>query len=183
LSTSDLYRLVLPAFGAELSTNFLYDSDATYNSDHEPPLTDTDTIINEIQWLRPIAAGGCLNPPIGAGGHAWVMHGYNQGFDPPQFLMNFGWGGASAWYTFDEVAGCHNYTVQIAPQNSVRFVGNTTSGDGSPDNPHRDIEEAILLAPDGATLIFKANSVNNFISTPLVIDKPLTLKGHNVTIQ
>jgi len=165
-----------------LINNFLYDSDATYNSDYEPPLTDTETIIKEIQWLRPIEVGGCLVPNGAA--HAWVIYGYNKAFDPPQFLMNLGGGGGSFWKTWDEIADrCHNYIVQIAPQNTARFVGNTTGGDGSPDNPHQDIEEAMQEAPNGATLIFKADSVNNFSANTLVIDRPLTLKGHNVTIQ
>ena len=164
-----------------LIKNFLYDSDATYNSDIEPPLTDTDTIINEIQWLRPIEIGGCLVSNGEA--HYWVIYGYNQEFDPPQFLMNLGWGGTSVWKTWDEVADrCHNYIVQIAPKNSVRFVGNSIPGDGSPDNPHQNIEEVIDLAPNYATLIFKAGSTNTFSTNTLTINRPFTLKGEDVVI-
>lgn len=177
-SGSDLWQLVMG--NRRLINNFRYDSDAVYNSDVNPPLTDDGTIITEIQWLRPVALGGCL---LTGGGHAWVALGYNDSFNPPQFLMNMGDGGANVWSTRNNVAGCHNYLTQIAPDDTVRFVGNTTTGDGSPDNPHRNIEEAIQQAPDNATLIFKAASVNTFSASTLEINKPLTLKGKDVTIQ
>ncbi len=179
-SGTPLFNFVLN--GNPLVNHFRYDSDATYNSDFAPPVTDADTIITEIQWFRPVEIGGCLNSNGGA--HYWVILGYNDGYDPPQFLMNMGWGGPHSWNTWDAVANsCHNYITQIAPANTVRFVGNTTTGDGSPDNPHENIEEAIQQAPDGATLIFKAGSDNTFSTRPLVVTKPLTIKGHNVTIQ
>ena len=144
-------------------------------------LTDADAIINEIQWFRPVEIGGCLNSNGEA--HYWVILGYSDGHDPPQFLMNMGWGDPPVWNTWDAVANsCHNYITQIAPRDTVRFVGNTAAGDGSPDNPHKDIEEAIQQAPDGATLIFKAGSDNTFSSRPLTISKPLTLKGYNVIL-
>lgn len=165
-----------------LINKFLYDSDATYNSDYEPPLTDPEEIINEIQWLRPVEVGGCLNSNGAV--HYWVIRGYNKGTDTPQFLNNMGDGGSSVWRTWDQIANtCHNYIIQIAPQHTVRFVGNNISGDGSPDNPHRDIEEAIQQAPEGATLIFKAGTDNLFSAETLIINKPLTLKGKNITIQ
>ena len=68
-------------------------------------------------------------------------------------------------------------------QDVVQFVGATNSGDGSPDDPYQDIEEALQHAPNGATLIFKAGTGNTFSSASLVLDRPLTLKGYNVTIQ
>jgi hypothetical protein len=181
-SASDLFRFVLG--DAPLVNHFLYDSDVSYGSVLTPPAPDVNTIADEIQWLRPVAFGGCLNPPFPAGGHAWVIYGYNKGTDPNrQFLVNLGWGGVSAWYTLDEVAGCHNNVIQIAPQNMVRFVGNTTAGDGSPDNPHKDIEEAVALAPNEATLILKAGSVNTISTPPLLINRPLTIKGYSSLIR
>jgi hypothetical protein len=102
--------------------------------------------------------------------------------------MNMGWGGDhDGWYSCDNVP--HGYTIsldhtiQIAPQNVVRFVGATSAGDGSPNDPHRNIEEAVAEAPNGATLIFKAGSDNTFSAATLTITKPLTLKGVDVVIR
>jgi hypothetical protein len=64
----------------------------------------------------------------------------------------------------------------------VKFVGADNSGDGSPNDPYKDIKEAIENAPDGATLIFKAGSVNTFSGT-LIINRPFILKGRDVTIR
>jgi hypothetical protein len=179
-SSTPMYNFVTGS--SPLINNFRYDSDATYNSDSSPPLTDDGTIITEIQWLRPVEIGGCLN--AGGTAHYWVALGYNDSTNPPQFLMNMGWGGVNTWNTWDGVANsCHNYITQIAPADTVRFVGNTAAGDGSPDNPHQNIEEAIQQAPDNATLVFKAGSVNTFSASSLVINKSLTLKGKDVTIQ
>jgi hypothetical protein len=69
-----------------------------------------------------------------------------------------------------------------APRNVVGFVGAGSSGRGSPNSPYQNIEEAISKAPDNATLIFKADSVNSFSASPLVINRPLTLKGYQATI-
>jgi len=89
------------------------------------------------------------------------------------------------WYTFDNVDYKYGqqYIILISPENAVKFVGGTDPGDGGPGDPYEDIEEAIVEAPDGATLIFKAGSVNTFSSSPLVIDRPFTLKGYNIVIQ
>ena len=78
---------------------------------------------------------------------------------------------------------CHSHIIQIAPADSVRFVGNAVAGDGSPDNPHENIEEATQQPPDEATLIFKAGSVNTFTADELIITKPLTFVGHEVVIE
>jgi hypothetical protein len=101
--------------------------------------------------------------------------------------MNMGWSGnGDGWFTYDLVAtygyvfDINGNTKQIAP-NSVRFVGATDPGDGSPDEPYLDIAEALLEAPDHTTLIFKAGSDNTF-SGSLTIDRPLTLKGRDVTL-
>ncbi|MCP5007831.1 MAG: hypothetical protein GY941_28425 [Planctomycetes bacterium] len=133
-------------------------------------------LIEDIQWLRPVLIEG--------NGHAWVIYGYKKSTN--QFMVNMGWGGNSdGWYTLDKMRSGigQNIVKRIAPLDVVRFVGNTTSGDGSPSNPHRNIEEALQNAPDNATLIFKAGSTNTFSTYRLVIDRPLTLKGYNITIQ
>ena len=88
-------------------------------------------------------------------------------------------------YNYFNVPGNLNYfqsqITQIAPENSVKFVGNSTSGDGSPDSPYQNIETALVSAPDNATLVFKAGSDNTFSTNTLTINRPLTLKGCDVT--
>jgi hypothetical protein len=158
--------------------HFRYDTDADYQE------RDINKMTTEILWLRPFYFHG--SKP--AGGHNWVVFGYNKGTDPNrQFLMNMGHGGVSDWYSCDSVPGDYNnnqkHVIQIAPQNVVKFVGAASLGDGSPDDPYRDIEEAVAEAPNGATLIFKAGSDNTFSAVTLTITKPLTLKGVDVVIR
>lgn len=162
-----------------LENNFRYDHDATSE------YSDIDKMTEDIQWLRAISMEGS-----GTGGHAWVAYGYNKGTDPDrEFLMNMGWGPAPdsspVWYSCDSVPFPNNQRIsfRIAPLNVVKFVGDSNPGDGSPSDPYEDIEEAIDDAPNGATLIFKAGSTNTFSGDPLVINRPFTLKGHNVIIQ
>ena len=163
-----------------LRDHFRYDTDADYQE------RDINKMTTEILWLRPFHLRGT---DADGGGHAWVGFGYNKGTDPNrQFLMNMGWGGGSdGWYSCDNVPGGYtisqDHTIQIAPQNVVKFVGAASLGDGSPDDPYRDIEEAIAEAPNGATLIFKAGSDNTFSAVTLTITKPLTLKGVDVVIR
>jgi hypothetical protein len=159
--------------------HFRYDTDAVYQDQ------DIDTMTTEILWLRPFYFHG--TKPTG-GGHNWVVLGYNKGTDPNrQFMMNMGSGDTSGWYTCDNMPGGYTnnqkHLIQIAPLNVVKFVGAASLGDGSPDDPYRDIEEAIAEAPDGATLIFKAGSDNTFSAATLTITKPLTLKGVDVVIR
>jgi len=102
--------------------------------------------------------------------------------------MNMGWGGNSdGWYTLDNVPQGinqnHKHLTRIAPLDVVKFVGSTNSGDGSPSSPYSNIEAALADVPDGATLIFKAGSINTFSSTSLMIDRPLTLKGVNAVVK
>jgi hypothetical protein len=102
--------------------------------------------------------------------------------------MNMGWGGLDdGWYSCDEVPEGlvynQGHATAIAPHNVVRFVGGTDPGDGSPDDPHENIVEAIQSFPDHATLIFKAGSTNYFSTSPLVIDRPCKLWGINVVIR
>jgi hypothetical protein len=174
-SGSDLWYAEAP-----FENHFRYDPDASYGPD------DVDIMTEEIQWMRPFAFGGST----GSTAHAWVIFGYDMGTDPNrQFHMNMGWGGNNdGWYTLDNVpsnltACCTRHLTHIAPQGSVRFVGNASSGDGSPDSPYRDIDEALQGAPDGTRLIFKAGSTNTFAGGSLVIDRPFVLTGHRATLQ
>jgi hypothetical protein len=154
-----------------------------YDSAEFGPTADIYSLTEEIQWLRPAGLGGSN---ASGGGHAWVVHGYNTATDPArQFLMNFGWSGSSdGWYTFDNVPFPlnHDMMTRIAPLDMVKFVGGV-EGDGSPGHPYPNIVEAIADAPNGATLIFKAGSDNLFSGAPLIIDRPFTLKGKDVTIR
>lgn len=167
-----------------LNEHFRYDPDAVYED------RDIETMTEEIQWLRPVIFRGRRPDSLGGGGHAWIIYGYNKATDPDrQFKMNFGWGGAcDGWYSCDSIP-CAPFTLNqehvtyIAPENVVKFVGADDGGDGSPDNPYRDIEEAIEEAPDGAILIFRAGSINTFSGNVLVIDRPFTLKGKDVIIR
>ena len=141
-------------------------------------------MVEDIQWFRPLVFTGSDSSE----GHAWVLAGYNKNTSPWQFYMNMGWNGSSdGWYSCDNVPGNLNYfqsqITQIAPENSVKFVGNSTSGDGSPDSPYQNIETALVSAPDNATLVFKAGSDNTFSTNTLTINRPLTLKGCDVTIR
>lgn len=158
-----------------LENNFRYDGDAIYAH------TDIENLVTkEIQWLRPVGFSG--GPP----NHTWVVYGYNKGTDPNrQFRMNMGWnGGSDGWYTLDNapINQNHGYLIYVAPKGVVRFVGNTVTGDGSPLEPYKNIEEAVTNVSNGTTLIFKAGSDNRF-TAPLTINKALTLKGRNIIIQ
>ncbi|MCK4659456.1 MAG: C10 family peptidase [Phycisphaerae bacterium] len=142
------------------------------------------TMTTEIQWLRPLEFAG--HRP-GGGGHAFVICGYDKSTDPDrQFLINFGWGGGSTeWYTCDSVAYTidQEHVTRIAPNSGVKFVGGPWGGDGSPGTPYYSLYYALLGAADYTTLIFKAGSTNTFTGASLEIDRPLTLKGYNVTIE
>jgi hypothetical protein len=153
-------------------TNFRYDPDA----DTWP--TNLGVMTDEITWLRPVGIGGC--------GHMWVVHGYDKSTDPDRlFLRNMGWGGGGdGWFTVDDwcPVGDTEHVIMIAPLDVVRFVGDTDTGDGSPGDPHISLNEALLSAPDGATLIFKAGTDNPYYGAELVIDRPMTLMGEEVSI-
>jgi hypothetical protein len=146
----------------------------------------TGTMIGEIQWLRPLILGGCREASVGGGCHSWIVYGYNLGIAPDhQFLINMGWGGSDdGWYTLDSMPFnlTQSHSTYIAPLN-VKFVGALNPGDGSPDDAYENIEEALLEASDGDTLIFKAGSINTFSAVSLIINRPVSLKGYNVIIQ
>ena len=168
-----------------LTDHFKYENDGVYNI-----LTGVTAMTEEIKWLRPVEMRGCKPDSIGGGCHGWVVYGYDKSTDPNRkFLMNMGWGPATShvWYTLDNInlqfILNQYHATQMAPEDVVKFVGNTSSGDGSPDNPYKDIEEAVSLSADNTTLIFKAGTSHTFAADTLIISKPLTIKGDNVVIQ
>jgi hypothetical protein len=163
-----------------LKDHFFYDQDAATAG------VDMSTMTEEIQWMRPFAVAG--TDTAGRGSHVWTYFGYDKSTDPDRsFRMNMGWSGnGDGWFTYDTVATV-GYVFDVIGQTryisptSVKFVGAADLGDGSPNDPYRDIEEAIVEAPDNTTLVFKAGSDNTF-SGSLTINRPLTLIGHNASI-
>jgi hypothetical protein len=158
-----------------LKDHFRFDDDVKHESKNITNITE------ELQWLRPVEFGG--EDPDHAK-HAWVIYGYNKGTDPDrQFLVNMGWGGEDdGWYTCDNIAYhlSQKQIIRIAPEGAIQFVGGTSSGDGSPDHPYQDMEEALAAAPDSVTLIFKAGTQMSFAADTLVLDRPMVLKGKMV---
>jgi len=161
-----------------LTNHFRYDPAAFDDADFNYSSANVNRIVEELQWLRPLLFGGS--------GHTWLVSGYDLGHSVPLFWMNMGWGlGSSGWYTLDDSAGHKNisdYLYGIAPLGVVGFVGASSSGNGSPNSPYQNLEQALAQAPDDATLIFQAGSVIELSSVPLTINRPLTLKGCQVTI-
>ena len=158
--------------------HFRYDPDARHAELEHCEEPDTcegaKRMVDEIQWLRVV--NYCYGAPLG---HAWIIHGYNRLFlpDSMQFRDDNG------WQTFNPAVTVHPFVYYIAPENVVKFVGAKNRGDGSPDDPYEDIEEAIAEAPNNSILIFKAGSDNTFSTSTLTITRPLTLRGRNVTIR
>jgi hypothetical protein len=175
VSESSSYASDIPGV---VVNNFHYDPNATDTG------MDSNQLVDEIQWLRP-----CL---VGGNDHCWMIYGYNMGTSPWQFKMNMGWGGSSdGWYTLDNVnvpeltlpTDITDFVWDLAPLESVGFVGNGSSGDGSPNSPYQNLNQAVAKAPNNATLIFDAGSVNTLSSYPLTINRPLTLKGYQATVK
>ena len=145
--------------------------------------SSVEDLTEEITWLRPALMGGCS--------HAWTIYGYDTGYDPHRrFLMNMGWGGWTAycWYTTDGTNPnwCDTVEVQtrwLVPDTGVAFIGSADFGDGTPSAPYKNFEEALLEAPDDTTLIFQAGSVHTLLAPQVIISRPMTLRGYNVTIQ
>lgn len=169
--------IILAEWGME--SHFRYDTDGWV------PLwgINIDDMVKEITWLRPFSFRGAN---AAGDGHAWVIYGYNKGTDPDrQFRMYMGWGGNPGWFSCDQVdfSEGQQHHIQIAPANVVQFVGASDAGDGSPDDPYRDIEEAVTEAPDEATLIFRAGSTNWYSGGEVVINRPFTLKSYNAVIE
>jgi len=165
--------------GQSLRDHFSYDPDVAYAY---PP--NIDRMTEDIQYLRPVAMGGSNDK---GEGHEWVVHGYNAKTDPNrQFLINFGWGGASVWYSCDQVEFHHDQsiTTRISPLSVVRYVpGPTSPWDGTPASPYLDFNQAITAAPDGTTLIIRAGSEITFSTSEFILNRPLTLTGHDVIIR
>jgi hypothetical protein len=166
-----------------LSRNFRYDPDAHYWT------RDTNMMTANILWLRPLQLKG--KDANGRGSHAWVVYGYDKSTDPNRrFMMNMGWSGdGDGWYSCDSITPKdwefnldQAHVTQIAPEGVVKFVGSVIAGDGSPNEPYKDLGTALDYAPDGATLIFKAGSDNTFAGGSLVIERPFKLKGYDVRI-
>jgi hypothetical protein len=161
--------------------NFGYDADVEYRYYPDPaqnPFAENE-MVDDIQWMRPVQYTS------GIDAHSWFMQGYQRTGVPDSilFYQNKGDLHNEVWYILRENEG-REFVRHIAPQSVVRFVGAGSTGDGSPKDPYQNIEAAIAVgaAPDGATLIFKAGSTNTFSASTLTIDRPLTLKGYQVTI-
>lgn len=167
-------------FAPALSMYFRYDPDAQFES------FNIDRMTADLQWLRLVAMRG-TRPGVTIG-HAWVAYGYDKATDPSRlFMMNFGWnGGSDGWYTHDSVdlgyTAQQMQVIRIAPKRVVRFVGGSAGGDGTPLSPYESIATAAPRFASGATLIFKAGSDNLFAGGSLVLDRPATLKGHDIRI-
>jgi len=157
------------------SDHFAYDPAAMVTSCNE------STLITEIQWLRPVQMSGSND----AGGHSFVVCGYNDTVSPRQFLINKGWGGgATAWLSLDAFFPDDQYQVMyIAPLSVVRFAGSSFVGTGTPDHPYITLVAALADVPDGTTLIMKADSTHSLPTYAATLSRPLTLKGANVTIE
>jgi len=121
-------------------------------------------------------------------GHSFVAFGYNAATDPDrQFRINNGWGyvgGDEVWYSIDgSWPEGQVYVGDFAPQQFVDFVAGGETGDGSPGDPFGGIEEALASVTDGTTIIFKAASDNTFAAPTLIVDRPMTLRGKDVTLR
>ena len=162
-----------------LEIYFKYDPDAVYGSH------STGLLMDEIAWFRPIQIRGVNDED---NGHSWVIYGYDQSTDPPKFLMNLGLGESTSevWTTLDDLEYFpfdQAFIARIAPKDVVRFVGGTISPyDGTPDSPYQTINQALLAAPSGTKLVFKAGTTHTLSSENKVITKPLLLVGKNVQI-
>lgn len=161
--------------------HFRYDPDTVYD------LLDTDLIMEEIQWQRPVHIRG---ETITGGGHSWVLSGYDNGTPgETYFWMNLGWGANDiGWYRFDTVPlgfwFDHAQITGIAPNSVVRFMGNPfvdPAADGSPSNPYNDPHASQIEMPDGGTLIIKTGH-NVMWSGGGVMSRPMIVKGIGSTI-
>jgi len=162
-----------------LETFFKYDPDAIYGSH------STSLLTNEIAWFRPVLIGGRDGDD---NGHTWILYGYDQSTDPPKFLMNLGWGESTSevWTTLDDVQYFpfdQKVISHIAPKDDVKFVGGTIPPyDGTPNTPYQTINQALLSAPNGTELVFKAGTTHTLSSENKIITKPLVLNGKNAYI-
>ena len=159
------------------NTRFDFDPDAYYTGFNE------SLIIENIRWFRLVQIRGETED---GGGHSWIIAGYNTNVSPTQYLMNMGWGGGTTeWYTRDAMFPYdQGQVLNIAPESVVRFAGGGgIFADGSPDNPFSNLEYAIAIVPDDTTLVLKAGTTHTLSGSPVVLDKPMTLKGYDVRIE
>jgi hypothetical protein len=169
---------------SSLSVEEAMENNWRYHTDYVYSPSNFDTIVDEIRWLRPVLMGGGQE---GVGGHQWVACGYNLNAAPePQILFNMGWGGGSTnWASLDEVFPDEQMIHwRIAPNDGVYFVdyGPFGGGSGSPTDPYQGLLWALSVVPDDSTLVMRAGSTHT-IAGGLILDRPLTLKGYEVTIE
>ena len=177
-------RWGLVGSASSLSVEDAMENNWRYHPDYIYSASDFNTIVDEVRWFRPVLVGGGSED---GGGHQWVACGYNLNALPePQILFNMGWGdGSTDWYTLDEVFPVDQMIHwRIAPQNVVRFVEDDglVGGNGAPASPYLGLPYALASVPNHTTLVFKAGTTHTLSGDPAVIDTPLTLKGHDVTI-
>ena len=154
-------------------------------------MTRTPFAARPLQTRSSKTSSGCGRLSSKAAGrpggcHDWLVMGYNLGIAPDhQFYVNLGGSGSGdGWYTLDSMPfNMNQYQgTRVAPTN-IKFVGAADAGDGTPNDPYLDIEEARVEAPDHSILVFKAGSTNTFAGTSLTLNRPMTLKGHNARIE
>lgn len=147
---------------------------------------DTDLMIQEILWSRPVFLIG--SHELG-GSHVWVVSGIDTS-DPsiPLFWMNMGWDGATnGWSRIDQVPNDLNQNQKqisgLAPLGVVNFLGSNQApgADGSPNNPYGNFADALNDLPDHGTIIIKAHT-SVIWGSGGVITQPVIFKGHGATI-
>ncbi|MBE0567565.1 MAG: C10 family peptidase [Krumholzibacteria bacterium] len=168
-----------PAAVRAYTEHFFYDPDAE-NLDNTQPLDAA--IVNDLLWLRPVQLAGTA---LDGGRHSWVVIGYDVTTSPTSYLMNYGWGGAPVWTLRDEAfPDDQELIINIAPAEDYRFVASgSIGGDGSPGQPYANLAAAAAAAADGTTLIFRTGSDATFPGTSVTIDRPMVLKGVDVSIR
>lgn len=152
-----------------------------YDADCDTLDLNPVTMVHEIAWQRPVQLGGHGT----LGGHSWVAFGYDMRELPTQFLMNLGWGGAPDWQEVDELfPDDQSMIVYISPASVIRYVSSGLfGGDGTPAQPYANLAVAAAQAPDDATLIFATGCESLFPGTTATVDRPMTLRGIDVTIR
>jgi len=146
----------------------------TCNCPEPDTCSGAKAVVEEIHWLRPVQFAQSEYV-----GHAWVIYGYNR-LPLPDELQFFQ---DNAWHTMGSHVIRWGMVRRIAPRDHVKFVGASSPGDGTPDDPYQNVAEAIAESPSGSTLIFKAGSTNYFSTATLVIDDPHILRGRNAVIR
>jgi hypothetical protein len=86
------------------------------------------------------------------------------------------WTADTGGVTFSEANGYSLGATASQPDAGVH------TGVGSLDDPYENIKEAIANASDGATLVFRAGSVNTFSGDRLIINRLFTPRGWDVIV-